>query len=292
MVYNPTDVLCEMVNKREAFGKRKNDRRGIFIVVDGLDGIGKGEVERALIEYEQKCGKAVFDSVAFSKACSKGLPELADFWSPPNVHYNTIVTAEPTYAGVGHQIRGELIERNGRNYSPKTHIQAYSLDRLIQMTRVVIPALQSGLNVIQSRCCASTLCYQQLEGQEVDVDPQRVRRSILAEEGNRLQLRWTPDLLIIPTIDDVAKVVERIQARRATQKDDKSIFDNIEFQGRLKPLYESAWLRGIFEGAGTKVAYLNAGLSVADSRAQAVEIYKSFIENNGMIPAKYQSPKF
>jgi hypothetical protein len=113
----------------------------------------------------------------------------------------------------------------------------------------------------------------------------------LAHEGNRTQLDWRPDLLIIPTIDDVNKVIDRIKARKATRKDDKSIFDNVEFQGRLKPLYESDWLRKIFTGAGTQVAYLNAGLTVDDSRAQAVEIYRGFLES-GRVPDKYFKPNF
>ncbi len=261
-------------------GRREGDREGLFIVIDGLDGIGKGEIERALIEYEQKLGRAVFDSVAFSKANRKGLPELRDFWNPPDSYYDTIVTAEPTYAGTGHQIRNEMIAKNGREYSADSQIRAYSLDRLIQMKRVVIPALRNGVRVIQSRCLASTWCYQCSAAEDEGKDPQMVKRRILQEEGNRLQLKSAPDLLIIPTIDEVSKVIERIQARKETRKDDKSIFDNIDFQGRLKPLYESPELRALFEKYETKVKYLDAGISVEESRRQAVDIYRTFLSEN------------
>ena len=149
--------------------------RGLFIVVDGLDGVGKGEVERAIITYEQKLGKAVFDSVAFSKANAKGLPELIDFWNPPETYYNTVITAEPTYEGIGHSIRFEIIVRDGREYSAETEIQAYSLNRLIQMKRVVIPAISNRLNVVQSRCFSATLTYQSLRAEDEGKNPEEAR---------------------------------------------------------------------------------------------------------------------
>src|SRR3989344_9053702 len=127
-------------------------KKGLFIVIDGLDGIGKGEIERALIEYEQKLKRAVFDSVAFCRAHKKGLPEFMDFWNPPEIYYDTIITSEPTHTWVGQAIREEIIAKNSRNYSSEMQIQAYSLDRLISMMRLVIPALSNGLRVIQSRC--------------------------------------------------------------------------------------------------------------------------------------------
>lgn len=67
----------------EKRNRRTVDReRGLFVVVEGPDGVGKGEAERAIIQYEQKFGRAVLDTVAFSRAHRKGLPELKDFWNP------------------------------------------------------------------------------------------------------------------------------------------------------------------------------------------------------------------
>lgn len=272
--------------------RRMKERAGVFVCIDGLDGIGKGEIERALIEYEQKLGRAVFDSISFSKANRKGLPEINDFWNPPIVYFDTVVSAEPSYTGIGQIIRDEIVSNNGRNYSSDCQIQAYSFDRLVQMQRVVIPALKNGLRVIQSRCLASTLCYQSLKAEEEGKNPEQIRNNIiLLHEGNILQLKNRPDLLIIPTIDDVKKVIDRMQARKKARKDDKSIFDNVEFQGRLKPLYESSWLREIFTNAGTKVAYLNAGLTPEDTRMQAIEIYQSFLQTSE-VPEKYSKPDF
>jgi len=274
--------------------ERSLERRGLFIVTDGLDGIGKGEVERALIQFEQRQGRAVFDTVSFSRAESKGLPELVDFWNPPTRHYHTVVTAEPTYFGIGKTIRDEMISKNSRRYSAKELVYAYGIDRHVQMQRVVVTALRNGLNVIQSRCCAATFAYEVVKAYDekrakgegswetieefvLSQDGSEVINLILNQEGNQYQLEHRPDLLIIPTIEDVGEVIRRIEARKAHRKDDKSIFDDIETQKKLKVLYQSDWLRDIFEKHGTKVVHLNAGISEEETRGQAVEIYKGFL---------------
>lgn len=259
--------------------ERKKGRRGIFIVVDGLDGVGKGVVERALIEYEQKLGRTTFDTISFSKAESKGLPELENFWNPPKRQYNTIITAEPTYTGIGKTIRFEIIAKNKRKYSAEIEIQSYSSDRLVQMKQVVIPALKNNLRVIQSRCCASTLTYQILRAEDENKNIEEIKKRILEHEGNKFQLDWAPDLLIIPQIKNIDELIERITNRKDFQKDDNSIFDNKNFQKRLNELYKSSWLKEIFESKGTVVKYLDAGISPEETRNQTAKIYKEFLEN-------------
>jgi thymidylate kinase len=277
----------EISNRRERDWRKM--RKGIFTVVDGLDAVGKGEIIRALDTYEQRLGKAVFDTVAFSKANRKGLPDLDDYWCPPETYYDVLITAEPTYAGIGHVIRNEIVENNGRRYSSESEIQAFSLDRLVNMMKLVNPALENGLNVLQSRCIASTLTYQMLRAQEEGLNPEVVRARILAHEGNRLQLERAPDLLVIPTIDNPEHLMQRLRSRRVKEKDDNAIYDNIEFQMKLKPLYESDWLRELFESHGSRVAYLNAGLEIVDSRDQAVNIYSEFLKRRE-VPEKYRLP--
>lgn len=259
--------------------RRGANRRGLFVVVDGVDGVGKGEVERTIISYEQKMGKKVLDTVAFSGAHSKGLPEPHDFWNPPDVHYHTLSTAEPTYAGIGHNIRFEMIAKNGRSYSSTAQIDAYSLDRIVQMKRVVIPALENGLNVIQARCCAATLAYQTLIAQDEGKSQKAVRKYILQKEGNRLQLEYAPNLLIIPTINDANELMRRLAERAKTAKDDNSIFENAKFQARLSKVFKSRWLKKVFEERGTRVEYLNAGISEQSTREQGLEIYKRFLDS-------------
>lgn len=272
-----------MLEEKGAIVERNPKKKGIFIVIDGLDGIGKGEIERALIAYEQKLSRAVFDTIAFSRANRKGLPELKDFWNPPETYFDTIITAEPSYAGIGHNIRTEIIKNNERKYTSEDEIQAYSMDRLIQMLRVVIPALENNIRVIQSRCCAATLTYQMLRAKEEGKDEDEVKERILSHEGNKLQLSWAPDLLIIPKIDDVSELITRLKARGLTEKDDGAIFENLKFQEKISPMFSSSWLREIFESRGTVVRYLNAGVSPEETRRQAVEIYKRYLDSKKQV---------
>jgi len=261
--------------------ERRIGKRELFISVDGLDGIGKGEIERALISFEQKLGRSVLDCISFSRAHSKGLPEIGDFWQPPNIHYNTIVTSDPSYAGIGVAIRDEIIARNERNYNAVVNIQAYAIDRLITMKKTVIPALKNGVRVIQSRCVAASLTYQFLKAIEENIPKEKAKEMILKQTGNKLQLEWAPDLLIIPTIKDMKKLIERLENRKKFEKDDKSVFDNLTFQEKLKPLYESKSLKQLFESHGTEVKYLDAGVSPEHTRKQALEIYIEFLRKKG-----------
>jgi thymidylate kinase len=259
------------------------DKRGCFVVVDGLDASGKGEIERALISFEQKNGKFTFDTISFCRAESKGLPDLEDFWNPPFRQYHTIITSEPTYAGIGKTIRKEIIANNSRNYPTEIEIQSYSTDRLIQMKQVVIPALKNNLTVIQSRCCAATLAYQLLRAEDEDKDSEAIKKIILEHEGNKLQLKWAPDLLIIPVIRDIEEIMRRIEERKTHEKDDAAIFDKYEFQKRLNAIFQSDWLKELFESHGTTVKYLDANISPESTRQQAVEIYKQFLDSRCLI---------
>ena len=268
--------------------RKKGENEGELIVVDGLDGIGKGVIERALIEYEQKLGRAVFDTIAHSRGWDS-LPELKDFWRPPVPHFNTIVTAEPTYAGIGKTIREEIIAQNQRDYSIESQIRTYADDRLVQMTRFANPARINGVRDLRSRCVAASLTYQVLGAQNRGMSLEEARNLVLSQEGNQLALEWAPNLLIIPTIESAEEVIKRIQERKKNQKDDHSIFDNLKFQERLKDHYEDAWLKELFEGNGTTVAYINAGISIQSTGEQAREIYSSFLETR-IIPEKFSTP--
>ncbi len=251
--------------------------RGLFIVVDGLDAIGKGEIEHALIEYEQAEGRKVYNTIEHSIAKERvPRPEECIIEEHPA---DTLVTAEPTWAGIGRVIREEMISSQGQSYSLAARIGAYALDRLVQMKRLIIPFLNASIDhrIIQSRCLASTLCYQVLEAKNEGRDIYSVRENILNEEGNQLQLSNPPDLLIIPTIHSIKEIMNRIESRR-TNKDDNCIFENYKFQEALRPFYEDPWLRNLFEELGTKVEYIKAGVSIKDTKRQAVAIYKNFIK--------------
>ena len=95
-------------------------------------------------------------------------------------------------------------------------------------------------------------------------------------EGNKFQLDNPPSLLIIPTIKNVEEVITRLKNR---EKKDKSQFENLEFQKKLKPLYESQWLKQLLESKGSKVEYIDVGTSIEHTRRQALKIYQNFLNS-------------
>ena len=129
--------------------------RGKFIVVDGLDGCGKGVIIDTLVEEAKKDGKRVYD--------------VHDFWDENDFHpdpkniignYDIILTSEPTFVGVGKVVRDELIAKNGRKYSPEVVAGGYSLDRWILYQQLLLPVLEAGIDVYQSRSLSTSIVYQ------------------------------------------------------------------------------------------------------------------------------------
>ena len=239
----------------------------VFVIIDGLDGIGKGEMESAIRDYELSKGTRILD--------------LKDFWREHNRHpeideikdYDMIISAEPTRVWIGASIKAEITADNKRDYSALATAQAFALDRFVLMKRVILPALERGIKVLQSRSFVSSLVYQQVQAKEqggvFSVD------EILGLEGNSFELNSKPTLFMIPTIKDPAEVMRRLGGR---EKDDKCEFENLEFQTKVKPLYESSWLKELLESKGSKVEYPDVSISIEHSRKQAVDLWKKYTE--------------
>lgn len=242
-------------------------KRGRFVVVDGLDGVGKGVFLNTFAEEAKKNGKRVFFVEEFWK--KKGFhPDLKDIIGK----YDVVVTAEPTFVGIGKYIREELTARNGREYSPQVVAGAYALDRQILYEKLILPLLQAEIDVYQSRSFSTSLIFQRqsaLElGQVFTVE------EILSIPGNNFCFQQKIDYLIIPTIENVAEVIKRSSQR---EKQDNCKFENLEFQLKLKLHYESAAFREIFEQKGTTVIYFDAGKTIEHSQEQARNFYWKFL---------------
>ena len=154
-----------------------------------------------------------------------------------------IITSEPTYMGIGKYIRDELISNNSEvKYSSQTIAEAYALDRRILYENLIVPALETGIDVYQSRSLSSSIVYQ---------------RQSAIDEGQHF---------------DVKELNLRLENR---EKRDDCIFENLEFQLKLKEQYESDDFKKIFELKGVKVIYLDAGKSLKHSECLAEEFYKN-----------------
>jgi thymidylate kinase len=230
---------------------------GKFIMVDGLDGSGKGVVVDALKEWAVQRKLNVIDLREYWKS-KEGFPDI--------INYDVIVSAEPTFTGWGKKLREELIKK-GSKASKEEIAEAYSKDRKDLYKSIIIPALKQNKFIFQERGIISSLVYQPVHGIPVE--------DILNLEGNKFCLEYPPHLLII-TVVNPEVVMERLENR---EKKDNSMFEKLEFQKKIKSVYESEWLKQIFEKIGTKVVYLdtNPPSTPEDTKKKAIEILEENI---------------
>jgi dTMP kinase len=236
-------------------------RRGSFIIVDGIDGSGKGTVVDAYAAWAQGQGLRVFDVRSFAKAHQR-LPEPAE-WRGTDV----LVSAEPTHAGIGHVIRDEIIRDNARPYSGLETAMAFSLDRHILYQKVILPALAAGLLVVQERGVSSSIAYQPLQGTVT-------LTQLLKLEGNQFTLTHRPDLLLI-AVCPPAVATKRLGKR---VKKDQAIFEKLAFLQKLDKRYRSAWFAKLFRSRGSVVGFLDTNDALAETQKEAVGYINDFLK--------------
>ena len=225
-----------------------------FVVVEGMDGAGKGTAIAALREWAK--GKMVCDAREYWKTHGK---------HPPIGEYDVLLTAEPTYIGEGKRLREELIQ-HGTTASPFEIAQAFSEDRKALYKKFVLPALKEGKYVFQERSVVSSLVYQVL------MENGYTLHHLMQLPGNRFCLEHPPGLLIIMTCDPEV-VMERLN-KRAT-KQDNAIFEQLEFQRRVRLAYLSEWLKELFPEAKTVVVHVdtNPPMTVEGTKNEIKKIW-------------------
>jgi dTMP kinase len=103
---------------------------GLFITLEGIDGVGKTTQALLLVEYFESLGREV-------------------------VH-----TFEPGGTDLGQAIRRMLLDPKNQNLAPVTEILLYAADRAQHVEEVVKPALREGKIVICERFIDSSVAYQ------------------------------------------------------------------------------------------------------------------------------------
>jgi len=237
---------------------------GTFIMVDGLDGAGKGVVIDSLKEHLKSQGKTILDLREYWKG-NNDIPaadEIKDF--------DVICSAEPTFSMVGKVIREEIVRDNNRRYSGISTAHAFALDREVLYRKLLIRAREQGKIILQERGVITSVVYQPIQLEKISLN------DIINLPGNRLALKNAPDILIILKVEP-SVVIGRLDARH---KKDHAIFENLTFQQRLEVRYESDWLRKLFEGKGAKVVYLdtNPPRTEQDTRNLAVQIWNEQVK--------------
>jgi dTMP kinase len=236
---------------------------GKLVTIDGIDGAGKGTLVKGLASHFEYEGRKVCDLSNYCKK-NKSLPEFSEI-----AGYDVLLSNEPTYSWVGLAIRDEIISDNKRDYSPLDTATSYSLDRLILYKRIIIPALNEGLLVINDRSVTTSIVYQPIQD-EKKTEPVELLAQIMELSGNKLALEYRPDLLLIASLAPQT-AVERLAAR--VQKNDKSIFDRLDFLIKADQRFRSEWFRRIFESRGSRVAYIDMNTTIEDEVSRAIKEY-------------------
>ena len=78
------------------------------------------------------------------------------------------------------------------------------------------------------------------------------------------------DYLVVPTVNNFDELMERLKLR---DKKDDCIYENLDFQKRLKEAYESDEFKRVFMEKGVNLEYMDAGVSLYFSKQQARAFY-------------------
>lgn len=213
----------------------KNDQKGAYVALEGIDGSGKTTQVEELAKYYKSKGKEV------------------------------VKTREPRKEGVigdlVHQIlKGEM------KMSPKAFQYIFSADRVIHHEEIVLPALREGKIVISDRCFWSAVVYGILDKSK-DYDYKEASQILVAQSILSFYHRFTvPDYTFYLHIS-TDEAMKRIA--RKHEDDAKEIYetrDKIEAVGKG---YD--WLIEKFQ---TEIIKINGEGSVQEVTKEIVDKIK------------------
>ncbi|HWA77934.1 MAG TPA: dTMP kinase [Polyangiaceae bacterium] len=181
----------------------QGERKGRFIVLEGVDGCGSTTQTRRVVE----------------QLCAAG--------------HDARSTCEPSDGSVGTLIRAALEKRlTAKNGDPRkldwaTLALLFAADRLDHVNSVIVPALAAGAIVVSDRYTLSSIVYQSVTAPEIS-DAVSWIASL-----NRAAL--IPDLTIVLDVP-VDLAAERRRARGGPEE----LFDALSLQARLAEAYARA----------------------------------------------------
>lgn len=221
--------------------------------MDGVAGSGKSTILKFLKEEFKKEGMVVADM-------SENPEEPAEFSNHSNA--DVIFSFEPTKSWVGAAIRKEM-SFDGDYYDMKSQADAFAIDRQIQYRRLVIPALRSGVPVVQDRGITSSIVYQGMSQSPEMLD------YVLSRSGNEIALEHAPTNIVLTKID-----VKLLAERHANRDDEsKGIYQDIGFLKSVQEKFHGAEFRNLFEKHGTKIHVLDTSLPLDKTLHNAKELF-------------------
>lgn len=252
-----------------------------LLIYDAIDGAGKGAIGEALKELGQAKGMRIFDCVDYWKK-ENNIPTWAEVKAlVPGC--NLVMTAEPTYAGMGKIIREEIIRKSHpRPYSALSTAFSYSLDRETLYKLLITDALEEGALVGSDRAAVTSEHYQPLQAEQFEGYSREYFLGVVRGlPGNQHALRHAPGLLVLPQVD-VAVAQSRLAAR---EKQDNVRFEVASFQEELAKIYASGRIRKSYERRGTRVVDLLMSKCPTrdDSKREATAILEAYLRENKIL---------
>ena len=151
----------------------ETSKKGLFIVVDGMDGAGKGAQIELLKAHLESMGRHI------------------------------VMTREPGGTDMAQEIRNLILTRREEKVSMNTDAYLFMAAREQNIENVIKPALERGDIVICDRWDSSTWAYQSSGNREREDRFVRLKA---------LQSEVTPDIMIILDVDlDVSKERRRLR---------------------------------------------------------------------------------
>jgi thymidylate kinase len=233
-----------------------------FVVVDGLTGSGKSTILRAIKQWATECGHKIFDLEDWSKThtAPPSFEEVNDF----DVYF----TFEPSKTWIGSAIRHEM-SRTDDPYSGLELAHAFSLDRLIQYRRLILPALSAGKTVIQDRSVSTSIIYQPAMAGGPTLE------ELLALPGNAAALQHVPDALILTHVKPETAAA-RLQARA---NESKGVFEDLELLRKIAKRFAADWFSQLYHERGTSVHHFNADVSKEQMEADAKKLIEQILSS-------------
>jgi thymidylate kinase len=264
------------------FAELKHDftRYDNLVIFDAIDGAGKGAIYATIKEWGQHKGLRLFDCVEYWKKINH-LPN----WDEVNRAVGgcqLLLTAEPTYEGVGKLIREEIVRKdNPRPWSSFSTAHAFSVNREALYKLLVKDALDAGALVASDRSVVTSQHYQVVQAEIEGYSPDHALCYVNGLPGNQYALKHIPGLLIFPKVS-----VDVTQARLAARADkiDSVGFEARSFQEALNAFYQSGRVKDYYRRRGTNVVDFDMAKCPTreDTKFEASAIFTAYLQEKNL----------
>lgn len=239
-------------------------KQGKYIVLEGINGCGKRTVAKEFGQILTHTGMRGFDLVDYWLT-HKDYPVPEDL-----MEYDFLLSSEPTHGWIGRAIRKEMFYDNGRNYSEKSMLNAFALDRHILARRLTVPLRKAGKHIFQERSFATGLIQQARKGSDVTWD------DILNHPDHQLILENLPDMILVVDIDP--HFAAELMGKRPEEEKDHDVYEELERQKEFAERYRSEEFRKLFEDRGVEVKYIKNDSDPKGLIDQATKVFEDLME--------------